>query len=331
MRADVMGISGGRRRTTPARSGRRQARRLQDFGLLAILCAVSVGAVHRAEADPLYVGVTDQSFYGVATFTQSLGLIEQVQLPLSGPITGLAAGVSGEYYVSAGRTLYQFDAGNTLLHSINGSATTLLPALDFADGTVHVAVTDQSFFGVATFTQSLGLIGQVQLPVSGPITGLAAGIGGEYYVSAGRTLYQFDSTNALVRSIDGSATTLLPALDFVDGTLYVAVTDQNFFGVATFTQSLGLIGQFQLPVSGPITGLAAGVDGEYYVSAGRTLYQFDSGNTLLQSINGSATTQLPALSFAATVEPPTGVPEPGSLALFGLGLAGIAVARRRRR
>jgi len=265
-----------------------------SVGFACLLVAERTGVA----ASTLYVGVTDQDFHGVATFTPTLGLIEQTELSLSSPITGLAAGQGGEYYTAAGNRLFQFDSAGNLLRSITGSATTTLPALSFDGSRLYTAVTDQSFYGVATFTPSLSLIEQKELSLPGPITGLAAGQAGEFYAAAENKLFQFDSAGNLLRSISGSATTVLPALSFGGGLLYAAVTDQSFFGVATFNPTLGLIEQMELPLPGPITGLAAGEGGDFFAAAGNRLYQFDSGGNLLRSITGSATTTLPALSYA---------------------------------
>ncbi len=309
---DCLAISG---RTT----GREVVRALRAalLGIAAIAC-LSLGEQSDARAT-VFAAVTDGSFFGVATFNDSLGFVSQVALP--GPISGIAAGTDGLFYTASGNTIREYDASNTLLHSVSGSATTQTPALDFLDGILFASVTDGSFFGVARFNDSLGFVSQVALP--GPISGLAAGTTGSFYTASGNTIREYDASNTLLHSVSGSATTLTPALDFLDGILFAAVTDGSFFGVARFNNSLGLVSQVALP--GPISGIAAGTGGSFYTAAGNTIRHYGADNTLLDTISGSATTQTPALAFLA----PRLIPEPSPLLLIALGFFLLGAGKSR--
>jgi hypothetical protein len=187
---------------------------------IAIAFFATLGAgITDTRAGLLYAGVIDNTFYGVATFTENLGLINHVELTtLSSPITGLSAGTGGNYYVSSANTLREFDSTNAQVRSVSGSATTTLPALSFGGGTLDVAVNDGSFRGAAFFTENLGLINQVSLAsFTNPVTALTVESGGNFYASSGNTLARFDMAGNVLtqsqrwRQAKEASSTLVPA------------------------------------------------------------------------------------------------------------------------
>ena len=72
------------------------ARRANSLQIVVAIAALSVIAQSDARAETVFAAVTDGSLQAVATFNDSLGLINQITLP--GPITGLAAGTGGDFY-----------------------------------------------------------------------------------------------------------------------------------------------------------------------------------------------------------------------------------------
>src|SRR4051812_12180341 len=77
----------------------------------------------------VYAAVTDGSFNGVAMFTPTLDFVNQVIT--DGPILGLAAGVSNDFYVSVGNHTDEYNDAGVLLHTISGSPTTVTSALSY--------------------------------------------------------------------------------------------------------------------------------------------------------------------------------------------------------
>jgi hypothetical protein len=296
--------------------------RIHTLSIVGALAALPVMAQNPSRADTVFAAVTDGLAYDVATFSDSLGLINQIVLP--GPITGLAAGTGGDFYTAVGNAVFEYDAAGAQIATISGTPTTTIPALSFANGVVYAAVTDGLAHDVATFSDSLGLINQIVLP--GPITGLAAGTGGDFYTAVGNAIFEYDAAGAQIATISGTPTTTIPALSFANGVVFAAVTDGLAYDVATFSDSLGLINQIVLP--GPITGLAAGTGGDFYTAVGNAIFEYDASGAQIATISGTPTTTIPALSFFAPVAP--SVPEPSSLVMVATGLATLWPLSRRR-
>ncbi|MFO0957681.1 MAG: PEP-CTERM sorting domain-containing protein [Isosphaeraceae bacterium] len=287
--------------------------------VISLFCWLSLDGP-SARADVVLAGVQDGPFNGVATFSPTLGFINQVAT--DGPVLGLTTGASNDFYVSVGNRTLRYSDSGALLNTIAGSPTTVTPALSFANGTVFAGVQDGSFNGVAMFTSTLGFISQVA--TDGPILGLAAGGSNDFYVSVGNHTNRYSLSGTLLNSISGSPTTATPALSFGNGTVFAAVQDGSFSGVAMFTSTLGFISQ--VATDGPVLGIVAGANNDFYVSVGNHTNHYSLSGALLGTITGSPTTLTPALSYRTTV-----VPEPPSLALVLIGAIGLVSWRCLRR
>jgi hypothetical protein len=253
----------------------------------------------------------------VNLFTPSLGPISSVSIPVSP--TGLAASVSGDFYIASANSTYEFDASGTLLHTITGSPTTLTPGLSFDGTNVLAGVTDGGFNAVATFSSTLGFISQVT--TAGPVEGVAWGSGGNFYISSGNSTYEYDSAGTLLHSITASPTTDTPRAAFNGSNVFVDVIDGGFNAIAIFSPTLGFVTQFS--IAGPPAGLAVDSAGDIYVSSSNNIYELNSSGTLLGSYSAPSGTVIRDLSFVETPEPASFVPT-----AFGL-LVGLAFWRRR--
>ncbi len=114
------------------------------------------------------------------------------------------------------------------------------------------------------------------------------------------------------------------AIGCTGGTLADSIVTIEIFGNANFLQNETLEQAFSLDSTdiAAIVGAGGGAGGQYYHwrvnDTFPFAYQYDA--------RGGFT--LTSLSFAPVNQEPVGTPEPGSLALLGLALAGLARARR---
>lgn len=283
----------------------------------ALLClGVLAGGVARA-SDKLYVGLQDNNFHGVATFTPTLGLLNQVSI--GQVVDGIAAGPAGTFYAGSGRTVTHYnDAGSEINH-ISASTTTRLHDLAFSGARLYASLTDNAFKGVAQFNENLGLLGQV--PVDGSAGGVSFGQDGFFFVAEGNTIRKYADDGSFIGSISASATTVLKDLAFDGTTLLASLSDGSFHAVARFNANLGLLNQLNLGDS--IDALAIGRDGEFYTATTNTVFHRGSDGSILSSISASGTTRIRDMSYFA--DP---VPEPATMAALGLGM--VALIRRRR-
>jgi hypothetical protein len=158
----------------------------------------------------VYVGLQDGTFDGFARFTSNAGLLDQEAVGIE--MSALAAGLNDTLYIGGGRTVQQIDHAGNVLGTVSGSPTTEIIDISFSGDIVFVALQDRDFFGVALFTSGLGLLDQVEI-FSG-IDAIAAGPSDGFYLANDRHLLHYDLTGNILRSIQGSPTTMFTDLDF---------------------------------------------------------------------------------------------------------------------
>jgi hypothetical protein len=187
-----------------------------------------------------------------------------------------------------------------------------------------------AFYSINPTTAAATLIGNHSVPGG---NALVFGSDGTLY-SAGASstsLYTIDPVTGASTPVGNMGAASAGDLAFNGGNFYLASSSNQLVQVNPTTGAGTVIGSFGV---GSVFGLATGDNGVLYAVAGTTVYTVNTATgaaTNPVAYGGSGLGQAFGESFIADAQPPTGVPEPGTLTLLGLGLLGACQAKARAR
>ncbi|PZQ65054.1 MAG: hypothetical protein DI570_03150 [Phenylobacterium zucineum] len=177
-------------------------------------------------------------------------------------------------------------------------------------------------------------------------SGLAFG-DNSLFVAYGSTLSRYDTTGALLDSVDFSAFADFGPLTFGGGKLFAGLTVATFGGdayaVAAFDPFDLSSMNFAVDLDSAALGLVYG-DGGLFVSEAHSIAKYDAGTgdktafLDLGALHAGPLAFIPQITrpedpcTSRTCDPGGGVPEPGTWALMilGFGAAGVTLRQRRR-
>jgi hypothetical protein len=217
--------------------------------------------------------------------------------------------------------------------AVIGSTGVALTDIAYSPSGDLFGITFSSLYRVSSTTGATTFVGGLG-SVSGIANALVFGSDGTLYM-AGSRLYT-------VNTMTGATTAIGPGigyssggdLAFVGGNLYLASNSNQLIRLDVTTGVGTLIGSLGVP---DMFGLATPDNATLYGVAGQRVYTVNVGTgatTLVSTFNPGLSGGAFGLSFftesgaADPVSVP--VPEPGTLALLGVGLLGMAASRRRR-
>lgn len=237
---------------------------------------------------------------------------------------------------NAGALIWAHDSsGNLGTVDVDSGAVTIIGNMGatmtdiaFDSGGNLYGITFNSLYSINSATGASSLIGGLGL------TGANALV-----FSGDGTLYTagFNTTGLFTVNLGSGAATLLGNMGFAsagdlafhDGSFYLASTTNQLVSIDLGAAGAGTaIGAFGYS---SVFGLASGDDGVLYGLSGTTVFSVNTltgAGTFSSDYSGNGLGTSFGSSFFG--EAGAGVPEPGMLGLFGLGLMGLGLSRRRR-
>lgn len=211
--------------------------------------------------------------------------------------------------------------------SLIGGTGTALTDIAFSPTGDLFGISFSGLYKVNSSTGATTLVGGLG-SVSGTANALVFGSDGTLYM-AGNTLYSVDTSTGATTAIGAIGYQSGGDLAFIGSTLYMASSSNELIAVNTATGAGTSIGALGV---GSMFGLATPDNVNLYGVAGQSVYLVDTTNgtatfqsTFSPTLGGGAF----GLAFLSEAGGGGNVPEPGTLALVGLALLGVAVGRRR--